>query len=106
MRPPAPFWYILTVIFAHSFRNDDTFLPCIEHGIEPEWDVAGNAVASGDTIYLKTHTGKHIDVEGTAVQARWNDQGDWQALTIEKAGVRLVGACQGVYIRVQRKVQV
>ena len=43
-------------------------------------------VNSGDTVYLKAHTGKHIDVQGTAVKARWNGQGGWQALTMEKAG--------------------
>ena len=51
------------------------------HISEPEYDPAG--LASGDTIYLKAHTVKHIDVEGTAVQARWDSQGNWQALTIE-----------------------
>ena len=56
-------------------------------------------MTSGDTIYLKTHTGKHIDVEGTAVQARWNGQGGWQALTIEKAGGGSVQAGDTIYLK-------
>ena len=42
-------------------------------------------MSSGDSIYLKAHTGKSVDVEGTTVQARWEAEGDWQALVIAKA---------------------
>jgi len=45
---------------------------------------SGGAISSGDTVYLKTHTGTHIDVTGDVVQARWNEKGDWQAMVIEK----------------------
>lgn len=46
------------------------------------------AVQSGDTVFLRTHagTGNFLDIEGQAVQARWGDRGDWQALVIEKNG--------------------
>ena len=37
-------------------------------------------------VFLRTHTGKHIDVEGSKPRARWDDHGDWQKITIEKEG--------------------
>jgi len=40
-------------------------------------------VRSGDVVYLKAHTGKHIEVEDHVVQARWTDHGIWQGLRIE-----------------------
>lgn len=43
----------------------------------------GEMIYDGETIYLRSHTGKYIDVEGTSVQARYEEKGDWQALTIE-----------------------
>jgi len=39
---------------------------------------------SGDTVYLKVHTGAHIHVQEEDVRADWNDHGSWQAMTIEK----------------------
>jgi hypothetical protein len=44
---------------------------------------------SGDSVYLKAHTGNYIDVEGSSVQARWTERGAWQRLTIvtEAGGV-------------------
>lgn len=45
----------------------------------------GRAIFSGDRVFLKAHTGKHLDVEGEAVRARWNDHGVQQGLVIEKA---------------------
>ena len=44
----------------------------------------GDSIYVGETIYLRAHTGKYIDVEGTSVRARYDDKGDWQALIIEK----------------------
>ena len=38
----------------------------------------------GDILYLKSHTGMYIDVHNQQVQARWADEGDWQALTIAR----------------------
>merc|ERR1711907_571774 len=46
------------------------------------------AIMPGDSIFLQAHTGNLIDVQGTAVQARWSDTGDWQTLVIEKAANR------------------
>jgi len=45
----------------------------------------GGYIMPGDTIFLRTHLGQHVDVQGDAVQARWSDQGLWQGLVIEKA---------------------
>jgi len=45
---------------------------------------SGGVVNSGDTVYMKTHTGAFIDVQGEAVQARWPDQGVWQSMRIQK----------------------
>jgi len=47
-----------------------------------------NSIQAGDIVFLQTFagSGEHIDVQGTAVQARWVARGDWQALTIEKQG--------------------
>ena len=61
------------------------------------------AVYDGDTVFLRAHTGKTIDVEGTAVQARWDDpeasQERQQALTIEKAGGGAVYDGDTVYLK-------
>jgi hypothetical protein len=46
------------------------------------------SVLLGDTIVLRAHTGKMIDVVGSSVQARWFDYGAWQSLSIEKATAR------------------
>ena len=46
--------------------------------------IAGkNLIASGDTIYLKANTGKYIDINGTALQARWTGQEQGQPIMIE-----------------------
>lgn len=46
------------------------------------------AVMPGDTIFLKAHTGKTIEVEGDTVQCRWSDKGLWQDLIIEPSASR------------------
>jgi hypothetical protein len=43
------------------------------------------AIHSGDTVFLKTHSGVFIDVEGDEVRARFSERGTWQGLIIEKA---------------------
>lgn len=45
---------------------------------------SGGVLYSGDVVYLKSHTGAHIDVVDGAVQARRTDRGSWQAMTIQK----------------------
>ena len=69
----------------------DTLLVDKEHGLHscalgpmPELH---SLLHSGSTVFLKTHTGKHIDVEGDTVRAWWDDRGDWQKFVIEKEGV-------------------
>lgn len=44
----------------------------------------GRAIYSGDTVFLKAHTGNFVDVEGIEVQARWQDRGEWQRFYIER----------------------
>lgn len=40
-------------------------------------------IASGDTVYLKcVVTNFHVDILGSAVRARHNDHGEWQAIVI------------------------
>lgn len=46
------------------------------------------AIMPGDTIFLRAHTGKIIEVQGEAVQAHWDDLGEWQAMIIEKSNPR------------------
>ena len=41
-------------------------------------------ISSGDSIYLRAHTGNPIDIEWEDAQARYNDKGDWQRFVIEK----------------------
>merc|ERR1719478_1564380 len=63
---------------------------------------AGEAgIQSGDTVFLKTlaGNGNHVDVEGTAVQARWDSQGNWQAIVIEKPNGGKVSAGDIVYLK-------
>ena len=57
------------------------------------------SISSGDTISLRAHTGKYIDVQGTTVKARGNDQGGQQALTIEKTGNGAIQAGDTIYLR-------
>ena len=60
---------------------------------------SGDMINSGDEIYLRTHTGSHIDVEGESVQARYDDQGDWQGLIIEKSDGGAISSGDVVYFR-------
>mmetsp|Transcript_33422 Transcript_33422/g.77624 ORF Transcript_33422/g.77624 Transcript_33422/m.77624 type:complete len:300 (-) Transcript_33422:95-994(-) len=46
---------------------------------------AVEAIRPGDTVYLRAHTGRHLEVEAERVRARWDDHGDWQALVMEKS---------------------
>jgi len=45
---------------------------------------ANGALVSGDTVFLQSNAGTYIDVEGDETRARWEDEGDWQALVLEK----------------------
>jgi len=59
------------------------------------------SIISGDIVFLKTRAGKgnHVDVEGVAVQARWQSQGNWQAMTIEKEKGGSIHAGNVVFLR-------
>jgi len=65
----------------------------------------GNAkqagIQSGDTVFLKSRSGNgnHIDVEASAVQARWESRGEWQSLVIEKKQGGSVHSGDTVYLR-------
>ena len=50
-------------------------------------------------VFLRTHTGKHIDVEGDTVRARWDDHGGWQTITIEKEGGGTIGPGDTVFLK-------
>lgn len=45
----------------------------------------GNGIVWGDAVCLRTFYGRYVDVEGTKVNARWPDKGDWQTFTIHPA---------------------
>mmetsp|Transcript_1462 Transcript_1462/g.2454 ORF Transcript_1462/g.2454 Transcript_1462/m.2454 type:complete len:1085 (+) Transcript_1462:66-3320(+) len=61
----------------------------------------GFAISSGDSVYLKTHTGKYLDVDGGAVRARYADRGAWQVLIIEKKAGGELRSGDTVYLRGQ-----
>lgn len=58
-----------------------------------------HVIASGDSIFLRTHSGSSsfIDIEGVAVRSRWGQRGNWQALVIEKEGGGTVNAGDAVF---------
>jgi hypothetical protein len=58
-------------------------------------------INSGDTVFLKTRSGKgkHIDIEGVAVRARWESRGAWQAIRIEKESGGTIYSGDVVYLK-------
>lgn len=50
-----------------------------------EKEVAG-AIFSGDSVTFLAHTGNRVEVEGTAVAARWDDAGVCQTFSIHNYG--------------------
>ena len=42
----------------------------------------------GDSIFLRAHTGRLIEVSGDAVQANWLEMGEWQTLVVERSTLR------------------
>jgi hypothetical protein len=40
---------------------------------------AGGPICFGNTVHLRGRGGRYIDVEGSAVAARWTSPGEWQA---------------------------
>merc|ERR1712072_1281876 len=57
------------------------------------------ALFSGASIHLVAHTGKRLEVEGDAVQARWSDAGAWQTFTIENYGGRAIFSGDSVFMK-------
>jgi len=54
--------------------------------IEMADGVDGITIYSEDTIYLRSHTGRHIDVDNKLVRAQWNHRGGrWQGLEVQRA---------------------
>merc|ERR1712232_1531761 len=45
---------------------------------------AGRAIYSGDMVWLKSHNGALVHVQGTAVMANWGEYGDEQRFIIQK----------------------
>lgn len=66
-------------------RWDDKNDGIREHGlIIWKRDHAPGAIMAGDTVFLQASSELYVDVEHEQALARWVDEGDWQALTIEK----------------------
>jgi len=58
-------------------------------GIDPKTGERDTSpVEYGDSIYLRANGERHtyLDVEGQDVRARWDDEGEWQVMTIEQPG--------------------
>jgi len=66
---------------------------------EPEQEDGAQCVKSGDTVFLRAHTGKRLTAQGTAVHAKWNHQGGWQEWTIERVGGGDVSSGDVVYLK-------
>ena len=62
--------------------------PCEDLIVESTFTPADEAVISiGTTFVLRNvGAGRHLDVENTDVQARWDDAGDWQRLMLYDGG--------------------
>jgi len=56
-------------------------------------------IKTGDQIYLRGSEGKHIEVQDTLAQARYDDRGDWQRFTIEKDKEGNISSGDHVYLR-------
>jgi len=59
--------------------------------ISAKWNPASSSGSSfalaGGVAYLKSHLTAHLDItDKDNVRARWNDMGDWQAITFHAAG--------------------
>jgi hypothetical protein len=50
---------------------------------------AGGPLFSGETVSLRGGNGYCLDVEGSAVQARWTEAAEWQAFRIELVAAQL-----------------
>lgn len=59
-----------------------------------------NALFAGDSVYLLSSAGMHVDVEASdvPVQARWQDQGSWQHLKIENFGGRAIWSGDTIFL--------
>jgi len=97
--PPSQGLQSGDMIFLKSFAGSGNVVNVDGQLVQARWAERGDwqaiiiendrddgSVQSGDTVYLKTHTGARIDVEFAAVKARWAEMGTWQGLRIEKPG--------------------
>jgi len=68
----------------------------------------GSAIQSGDVIFLKTRSGdgNHIDAQGQTVHARWQSQGSWQAIRIEKEAGGAITSGDVVFLKTHRGVHI
>merc|ERR1712093_808203 len=63
---------------------------------------SGNGpVMPGDSIFLRAHTRKFIEVDGVAVQARWYEEGEWQSLVVERSSLRRLAEASQQNVAVQ-----
>jgi len=71
---------------------------------KPPWrtEASSATIQSGDTVFLRTHTGKHIHVGEGATKLpalRWADHGKLQEMTIEKDGGGAISNGDIIYVR-------
>merc|ERR1711920_422630 len=53
-----------------------------EHEAHEEHE--SHLIQDGDSIFLRAHTGKRLTVQGDRVHAKWDQQGSWQSLVVER----------------------
>lgn len=87
------------------FRMELLLTPDVEQVGFPEqpevlaiWE-APVGLQSGETFFVKVHTGRYIGINGTAVQARWNDHGTSQAIIIEKEGGGSINSGDTIFLK-------
>jgi ribosomal protein S28E/S33 len=61
---------------------------------------AGESLKSGDTIFLRAHTGRFITVEGQSIHAKWDNRLSWEAFVVERyAGAGPVHSGDALFLR-------
>mmetsp|Transcript_89989 Transcript_89989/g.155879 ORF Transcript_89989/g.155879 Transcript_89989/m.155879 type:complete len:652 (-) Transcript_89989:274-2229(-) len=97
-----------TTTSAHTSTTRDILTTTLQPGTTTTLQNIGNGIQSGDRVFLRVRdgTGNHIDVQGSAVQARWKSRGNWQAMTIEKENGGAINSGDTVYLKAHTGVHV
>lgn len=77
---------------------DGHFLDPLEKEIDGS--VLKSCVSAGDVVFLRVFHGRYVDVQGSSVQARWPEKGDWQSFAIFHAA-----SCQASNEGKQRRLR-